>query len=207
MTLQIIDCEQGSAEWFEARAGIPTASRFSEVLAKGEGKTRAKYMRELAAEKHRGYPEPDSYSNAHMERGHDQEGEARALYSITFADGPVTRVGFLRNGRAGCSPDSLVGDVGGLEIKAALGHIQVERISRGTCPPEHVAQVQGNLWISGREWWDFMSYCPDMPPFVIRVYRDEAYIAKLAAAVDAFNEELDALVSSIRGVDQFRGAA
>jgi hypothetical protein len=205
VTLQIIECEQGSEEWRLARCGIPTASRFSDILAKGEGKTRAKYLRELAAETLRGYPEPDAYSNAHMERGHEQEDEARALYALTYA--PVRRVGFLRNGRAGSSPDSLVGEDGGLEIKSALGHIQVERITRGVVPPEHVAQVQGNIWISEREWWDFMSYSPDMPPFVVRAYRDEAYIAKLAAAVEAFNEELDALVSSIRGVDQFRRVA
>ena len=126
MTLHIIDCEQGSDEWRSARCGIPTASRFSEILAKGEGRTRAKYLRELAAERMRGYPEPDSYSNSHMDRGHEQEAEARALYSMTFANSPVRRVGFIHNGRAGCSPDSLVGDDGGLEIKSALGHIQVE---------------------------------------------------------------------------------
>lgn len=206
MTLQIIDCEQGTEEWRNARCGIPTASRFSEVLAKGEGKTRAKYLRELAAETLRGYPEPDSYSNAHIERGHEQEGEARALYAMTYAKGPIASVGFMRNGRAGCSPDALVGDDGGLEIKSALGHIQVERLSRRAVPPEYVAQVQGNLWVSGRLWWDFMSYSPDMEPLVVRVERDEAYIAKLAAAVDAFNEELDVLVNSIRGVDQFRKA-
>lgn len=205
MSLQIIDCEQGTPEWLEARLGIPTASRFSDILAKGEGKMRSRYLRDLAADIIRGYPEPDTYSNAHMERGHEQEGEARSLYAFTYA--PVTRVGFLRNGRAGASPDSLVGDKGGLEIKSALGHIQIERLQRGTLPSEHVAQVQGNIWVSERDWWDFMSYSPDMPELVVRVYRDDAYISNLAKAVDAFNEELDALVASIRGVDQFRAAA
>lgn len=205
MTLQIIDCEQGTPEWLEARLGLPTASRFSDILAKGEGKMRARYLRDLAADIIRGYPEPDIYSNAHMERGHDQEGEARALYAFTYA--PVSRVGFMRNGRAGASPDSLVGADGGLEIKTALGHIQIERIQRGTCPSEHVAQVQGNLWISGRSWWDFMSYSPDMPPLVVRVERDEAYIANLSKAVDAFNEELDSLVASIRSFQDFRRQA
>lgn len=204
MTLEIIDVEQGSDDWFAARMGIPTASRFSDILAKGEGKMRARYMRDLAAEIIRGYPEPDTYSNAHMERGHEQEGEARALYALTYA--PVTRVGFMRNGRAGASPDSLVGDTGGLEIKTAMGHIQVERLNKRGVPSEHVAQVQGNLWISGREWWDFMSYCPDMPPLVVRAPRDDAYIAALAKAVAAFNDELDALVASIRSYGNLREA-
>ncbi len=204
MTLEIIECEQNSPEWMAARLGLPTASRFSDILAKGEGKVRARYLRDLAAEIIRGYPEPDAYSNAHMDRGHEQEAEARALYALTYA--PVTRVGFLRNGRAGASPDSLVGDKGGLEIKTAMGHIQVDRLQRGTVPSEHVAQVQGTLWISEREWWDFMSYSPDMPPLVVRAYRDDAYIAQLAKAVDAFTDELDALVASIRSYGDLRGA-
>jgi hypothetical protein len=80
-----------------------------------------------------------------------------------------------------------------------LAHIQIERLEKGTMPPEHVAQVQGNLWIAEREWWDFVSYCRLLPQFEIRIYRDEAYIAELAKAVDQFNDELAALVEKIRG--------
>ena len=207
MSVEIIDCEQGTEQWLQARLGLPTASRFHEVLAKGEGKTRAKYIRELAAEVARGWPEPDTYSNAHMDRGREQEVRARALYVMSYAKEPVTQVGFLRNGRAGASPDSLVGATGGLEIKSALGHIQVERLNRGACPPEHVAQVQGNIWVSEREWWDFMSFSPDLPPLIVRVQRDDAYCAQLAKAIDAFNEELDSLVNSIRTYQNFRAVA
>jgi hypothetical protein len=138
-----------------------------------------------------------------MERGREQEARARSLYVMTYAKDPVTQVGFLRNGRAGASPDSLVGASGGLEIKSAVGHVQIERLKRGDCPPEHLAQVQGNLWVSEREWWDFMSYSPDLPPLIVRVPRDEAYIAQLAKAIDAFNEELDSLVNSIRTYQDF----
>lgn len=205
MTVKIVDVEQGTPEWFAARLGIPTASRFADVLAKGEGKTRARYLHELAAEALRGAPEPDSYSNAHMERGKEQEDEARQLYAFMTDVDPV-RVGFIRNGNKGASPDSLIGDVGGLEIKTALGHIQVERLKRGTLPAEHVAQVQGSLWVAERAWWDFCSYSPGLPPLIIRVERDEPYIAQLGKAVDAFNEELDALVASLRGRDAFRAS-
>lgn len=204
--IEIIPCEQGSAEWHAARLGIPTASRFSDVLAKGEGKTRGKYLRELAGEIIAGAVEPDTYSNGHMERGKLLEDEARNLYSY-MNDVEPQIVGFIRNGRAGASPDSLIGNVGGLEIKTALQHIQVERLQRGTLPPEHKAQVQGSLWITGREWWDFVSYAPKMPLLVCRVPRDDAYIAELARAVEAFNEELDSVVNSIRGADQFRKVA
>lgn len=196
--IEIISCEQGTPEWFAARVGIPTASRFSDILAKGEGKTRGRYLRDLAAEIIRGTPEEETYTNAHMERGKAQEDEARRLYAF-MADADPVQVGFIRDGRKGCSPDSLIGDDGGLEIKTALGHIQIERLQRGTLPSEHVAQVQGSLWVTGRQWWDFVSYSPGLPPLITRVERDEPYIATLAKAVDAFNEELDALVTSVRG--------
>jgi hypothetical protein len=203
--LEVLDVEQGSAEWHAARCGVVTASRLKDVLAEGDGKMRGKYLRELASERIRGWVE-DGYSNAHMERGHEQEDEARRAFAFEHAITPV-RVGFIRNGRVGCSPDSLIGDEGGLEIKTALGHIQIDRLKSGKLPSEHKAQVQGSLWITGRKWWSFVSYSPDLPLMHARVERDEDYIKRLSDAVDAFNEELDNLVNSIRGVDQFRSAA
>lgn len=204
--MEIITCEQGSSEWHQARAGIVTASRFKDVLAKGEGKTREKYLHELAAELQRGWVEEETFSNAHMERGKVMEGEARDFYALIRQVEPV-QVGFIRNGRVGCSPDSLVGDDGGLEIKSALGHIQVARIRKGELPSEHKAQVQGCLWVTGRKWWDFCSYSEGLPPLILRVERDEEYIASLAKAVEAFNQELDNIVQSIRTYQDFRSQA
>jgi len=204
--LEIIDCEQGTIEWHRARLGIPTASRFADILAKGDGKMRARYLRDLAGEIYTGEPDTEGFTNAHMERGKLWEADARDHYAFTN-DVEPQQVGFIRNGRAGASPDSLIGETGGLEIKTALRHIQIERLQRGGMPPEHKAQVQGCLWITGREWWDFMSYAPGLPPLIVRVPRDEAYIDHLTKAVDAFNEELDALVASLRGVSQFQAAA
>ena len=85
-----------------------------------------------------------------------------------------------------------------MEIKTALPHIQIDRLLRGTLPPEHKAQVQGCLWIAEREWWDFASYWPKLPLFVVRVFRDDGYIANMAGAVDAFNSELAETVEQIR---------
>ena len=204
MTVERFDCIQGTPEWHECRLGLPTASRFSDLLAKGEGKMRNNYLNELAADIYRGFVEMDSYSNAHMERGKEQESDARKLYAFERAAKPEL-VGFLRNGRKGASPDSLIGDDGGLEIKCCIGRIQIERLRRGDLPPEYRAQVQGNLWVSEREWWDFVSYSPALPLMVTRVYRDEAYIANLAKAVDAFVDELSALVDAIRTYDDLKG--
>jgi hypothetical protein len=204
--IEIIDCEQGTPEWHAARCGVPTASRFKDILAKGELKMRNKYLRDLAAETIRGTIKEDGFSSVHMERGKVQEAEARDLYAYMRGVEPQ-QVGFIRNGRAGCSPDSLVGEDGGLEIKTALGHIQIERLQKGTLPNEHVAQVQGGLWITGRKFWDFVSYSPGLPPLILRIERDEAYIASLAKAVEAFNQELDAIVDSIRTYQDFRAQA
>lgn len=202
MSVEIIDCEQSSPEWFAARAGIPTASEFATVMAKGTDRkspsvTRAKYMRQLAGEIITGEPAPEGYSNGFMERGKLLEQEARDLYAFT-RDADPQIVGFLRNGNKGASPDSLIGEAGGLEIKTAIPAVQIERLQRNGLPPEYRAQVQGNLWVSEREFWDFMSYCPKMPALIIRVPRDEDYIRDMAAAVDAFNDELQNLVAAIR---------
>jgi hypothetical protein len=198
--LQIIECEQGTEAWHTARLGVPTASCFATVMAKGKdggaSKTRADYMRKLAGEILTGEP-MDSYTNQHMERGKEWEPDARNLYAFMHDCEPQL-VGFIRNGQKGCSPDSLIGNDGGLEIKAALPHIQVERLLADRLPAEHRAQVQGSLWVAEREWWDFTSYCPKLPIFVTREHRDEEYIAKLSAAVDEFNDELAAMVERIR---------
>ena len=194
------DIEQGSPEWFAARAGIPTASRFSTVMAKGEGKTRAEYMRKLAGEIITGEL-AEGYTTPHMERGKLMEDEARETYAFINSVEPY-QVGFIRSGDKGASPDSLIGTDGGLEIKTALPHIQIDRLERDRLPPEHKAQVQGNLWISEREWWDFVSYWPRLPMLVTRVYRDEPYIKAMSDEIDRFNDEKAALVERIRAYGQ-----
>lgn len=198
--IQILDCPQGSDAWFAARLGLPTASEFKTLLGvkkdAREKVTRQTYMRKLAGEIITGRP-AESYTNVHMERGHEQEDEARQLYTF-MTDAEPQRVGFIRSGQKGCSPDSLIGEKGGLEIKTALPHIQIERLEKNELPPEHRAQVQGSIWIAERDWWDFVSFCPGLPLFVTRVHRDDGYIATLAGAVDEFNAELAELVERIR---------
>lgn len=190
------DLEQGTEAWFEVRRGLPTASNFATIMAKGEGKTRSQYMRKLAGEILTGEL-AEQFSNIHTERGNAMEDEARQAYA--FVEGAeIKRVGFIRNGNKGASPDSLIGADGGLEIKTALPHIQIDRLERDRLPPEHRAQVQGNLWVSEREWWDFVSYWPKLPILTVRVCRDEDFIKEMSDEVDRFNDELAALVEKIR---------
>jgi hypothetical protein len=198
--MEIITCEQGTEEWFRSRMGIPTASEFATVLAKGrsggDSKTRQTYLYKLAGELITGEP-MESYSNAHMERGKVMEDEARSFYEF-MTDAQCERVGFIRNGRKGASPDSLIGANGMVEIKTKLPHLMIETILRGEFPAEHKAQCQGQLWVAEREWIDIAVYWPGMPPFVQRATRDEAYILELSDAVDAFNAELDMIVDKVR---------
>ncbi len=198
--MQIIECEQGAPEWFAARMGIPTASEFSTVMAKGRGggdsKTRATYMKKLAGEILTGKP-MEGFSTAHTERGKEMEPDARNLYAFMHDCEPQL-VGFIRNGQKGCSPDSLVSNDGMLEIKTKLPHLQIEVLLSSDVPSDHVAQCQGQLWVAEREWIDFVSYWPGLPLFVTRSHRDEDYIKALATAVDEFNDELAHLVERIR---------
>ncbi len=196
MTLKIFDCEQGSIDWFRCRLGLPTASEFGSVLAKGEGKTRRSYLLKLAAEVITGEP-GESFTTPAMERGKMMEEEARQLYVFVHDPEMVERVGFIKNGLKGCSPDALLGKGGMLEIKSKRGDLLIDVLLKDEMPPEHKAQVQGALWVAEREWLDFCAFWPGLPLFVKRIVRDESYIATLSAAVDAFNDELALTVERV----------
>lgn len=198
--MEILTCDQGTEEWHRARMGIPTASEFATVMASGksggESKTRRTYMFKLAGEVLTGEP-TESYNNAHMERGHALEAEARDLYAFMTNNTPEL-VGFIRSGDKGCSPDSLVGKVGMLEIKTKLPHLLIDVLLKDEFPAEHKAQCQGALWVAERDWIDIAVYWPGLPLFVKRAFRDEPYIAAMSKAVDDFNGELAEVVERIR---------
>lgn len=200
MPLEIFDCAQGSEDWFRCRMGLPTASKFDAVLAKGrsgaESQTRARYLRTLAAEIITGEP-GEEFSTPAMDRGKAMEADARRLYAFAL-DTPPELIGFIRNGRVGCSPDGLIGADGAVEIKTKRGDILIDVLLRDDVPSEHVAQVQGVLWVTEREWCDLVCYWPGLPLFVKRCYRDGKYIDTLAQEVSRFCEELDATVERVR---------
>ena len=202
-TPEYIDCEQGTEEWLAARAGVVTASVFDVVQMKGRGggvsETRRKLMYQLAAETITGQPCPQWNGNQHTERGKVMEQEVRDLYAAT-SPVPVTPVGFVRRGRFGASPDSLVGDDGLLEIKTKLPHLQIDAVLAGVLPSDHVAQVQGQLMVTGRRWCDFRSYWPGLPELRVRVFPDLAYQSALLRELTTFVAELDALVERLRGM-------
>jgi hypothetical protein len=209
MRLEIFAVEQGTPEWFLCRAGIPTASCFHKVLAKGRGsdesKTRRDYLYQLADEVI--YQDPvESYTNANMERGNVMEAEARSIYALE-QDVMPQQIGFVFNHdlAAGCSPDSFIGRDGMLQIKTSYPRLWVSNVIRDEAPPEHKAQCQGELWVCEREWLDLMIYWPRRKPFIKRVFRDEPYLKDLAKAVTAFNEELGTVVAALRTKNDLLG--
>jgi hypothetical protein len=202
--LQIIDCEQGTPEWYESRRGIPTASEFECLVKRGkDGKpsaTRRTYLLQLAGVVLTGEL-PENFTSVYTERGKRLEAEARDLYAM-LADAEPVQVGFIRNGEKGCSPDSLVGAAGMLEIKTKKPALLIDAILADKFLEEHRAQCQGALWVAEREWIDLACYWPGLPPVIHRAYRDEPYIAALSDAVDAFNEELAQIVERVRAYGQ-----
>jgi len=186
----ILDCEQHSTEWFKGRSAIPTASMFSKIITStGKPSTSATgYMNQLLAEFLVGGPVDQIEQNHWMERGSDMEAQARQAYSLV-SDTDVQEVGFVfrdESRMTGCSPDGLIGDDGVWECKCPKASTMVEYMLGGKLPSKYVPQVQGQLWVTGRQWTDFFAYHPDLPPFRIRVERDAEYCKLLEIAIYKF---------------------
>jgi hypothetical protein len=198
------DLVQGTEEWLKARLGLLTASEMCRIItpttlkAAANDKQRA-HVYEIAAQRISDYVEP-TYIGDEMLRGQEDEIDARDVYREIYA--PTDDVGFITNDRfgftIGYSPDGLVADDGQIEIKSRRQHFQIETISRGAIPSEHVIQVQTGLLVSERSWCDFVSYSAGLPMFVIRaepvpeiqeaiVEAATAFEAKVAEVIDAYH--------------------
>jgi putative phage-type endonuclease len=199
---------QGSPEWFAARLGKVTASRVADVIAKtktGWGASRANYMAELVAERLTG-ASGDKYSNAAMQWGTEQEPEARAAYEFRVGV-DVLQVGFVPHPSlvmAGASPDGFVGDDGLVEIKCPNTATHIETLISQKIPGKYVTQMLWQMACTGRQWCDFVSYDPRLPPsmrlFVKRLERDVDQIQVLEKEVADFLAEVDTKVSQLEAL-------
>ncbi len=198
--MKIIQCEQGTSEWFQARCGIPSASNFDKIVtSKGDPSKQAeKYMFKLAGERITGTQE-EMFQNTAMARGCELEAEARSFYELTN-DVKVEQVGFCMtdDSKIGCSPDGLVGDDGLIEIKCPSMAVHVGYLLDGVVPTDYFQQTQGQLFVTGRKWLDFISYYPAMRPLLVRVERDEGFIKKLETELKVFCERLEEIVNKIK---------
>ena len=196
----ILDVEQGTPQWLQARLGIPTASRFKDILTpktRKYSKASSGYRNELVAEWILGAPLYEQ-STVWQDHGNIMEPEARRFYEFQ-TDRQTREVGFVLNDARtiGASPDALVDPDGGVEIKCRGPKAHVGILLDGGDTAD-MTQVQGNIWICEREWWDVLAYHKGLPHHLERVHRDEEYIADLAAALDQFNDELEEAKEKIR---------
>jgi hypothetical protein len=197
--IPVWDIEQGSESWFQAKAGRPGASSFDRIITtKGEpSKSRKDYIYELAGEKLIGRQEA-GYSNAHMQRGNEMEGESRALFELTTGL-EVRQVGIVyrdESMRVLCSPDGLM-ESSGLEMKNPMLKTAVKYLMMNKLPTDYFCQVQGSMWVCGFETWWFMSNYPGLPPLILKVNRDEKWISKLSVLMNEFLDEMDNVYNEI----------
>lgn len=186
---------QQSEAWFRARLGVLTAgSCFKTIMYGRKDGIRSLVLTKVAERLTGTWQEA---SSASLEWGKQHEDEALSAYR--FRQGvETTEAGLIYHpdsAEIGCSPDALVGEEGGAEVKCPhTSREHVRNLLEGLNWKEYGPQVQGCLWITGREWWDFVSYDPRMPQparlYVQRYYRDEDYIEELAEKVWAVNEQI-----------------
>jgi hypothetical protein len=199
----ILEVEQGSQEWLDARLGIPTASEISCLLVDGKtlppfGAGAMTYADLLVAERFRGVSADDFIGNQYTERGHELEPIVAEYYtSCGYSDDAVSVCGMILNDYMGASPDRLVGDCGGLEIKTITPAKMVTLLRTGKVDKAHLLQVQSTLWVSEREWWDYLVYCDGMPSYYERMYRDDKLISKISERVILFTEMVSEIEQAI----------
>jgi putative phage-type endonuclease len=195
---EIIDCEQGTPEWFAHRIGVITASKFSMlVTSKGE---KSDSMTKLIITKACEIITQEKESTVisyDMHRGIELEPEAKSWFSILHGD--VVKVGFCKKGHYGCSPDGVLssGDAG-LEIKCPKAETHLSYLRAGKLPTQYIQQVQGSMLVTGLKKWWFMSYHPKMKPLIVPVERNDEFCQKLLQAIDNAKQMIDDMVEEYK---------
>lgn len=203
--MRIIECEQGSPEWYMARLGKVSASRIADVTAKtktGYGASRANYMAELLVERLTGQP-TDKYVSDAMQWGKEQEAQARDIYQL-MRNVEVQQVGLVLHptiDMACASPDGLVGNDGLVEIKCPNTATHIQTLLDEAIDLRYIKQMQFQMACTGRLWCDYVSFDPRLPAemqlFIARVERDPKMIAELEAETRTFLAELDATLARL----------
>jgi hypothetical protein len=206
MNFTIVDAPQRSPEWFAARLGLATGSRASDIVAtikSGEAAAKRDYRTQLVVEILTQQMQEEIFTNAAMQRGIDCEPLAFAAYEAQTGT-IVERSGFLAHNtyRAGCSLDGHVdGFTGIVELKCPKSTTHLRYLRAGVVPSEHMPQILHNLWITGAQWCDFVSWDDRFPPafqlFIVRVPRDEKAIAEYEKKALAFLAEVETEVNAL----------
>lgn len=193
---------QGSQDWHEARLGRVTASQIVNVMMAKTTAGYQNYRAQLVCERLTGNP-TEAFTSAAMQHGTDTEPQARAFYELETGF-EVQEVGFIPHPRlemSGASPDGLIGSDGGLEIKCPQPATHIKTLTGAAIDRKYLLQMQWGMACTGREWWDFVSFCPSLPDemqmFRQTVPRDHELIEEITAAVTVFLADVDALCADL----------
>lgn len=203
--MKILPAPQGSVDWMLARSGIPTASEF-DALVTPEFKLRTgdmprTYLAKKVAEAWQGGPLA-GFNVFDMDQGKILETEAVPWFELEYGQ-TVERVGLITtdDGRVGCSPDGLIGDESGIEIKCPEVHTHVGYLLNGWLPKDYAAQVHGSMFVTGRARWKFLSYRRHFPPLLLTIERDEKIQSTLSAALHLFLGKFDAAMAHLTEIN------
>lgn len=205
--MKIITCEQGSAEWYAARIGKPTASMFHKIVTPGGKPSRQApaYMYRLIAEVLLAESMADYLGQVQwMERGKLLQSDAAQQFEFTN-NVTLQEVGFVttNDGRLGCSPDRLIkGRPEAVEIKCPSPWVHLQNLIEGP-GDDYRPQVQGQLLVGEFEAVHFYSYHPRCPPAEILTRRDESFIRFLRVALSCFVEEMDKRLARLRALGAY----
>lgn len=216
----VVNAEQRSPDWFQARAGNVTASRAADFLAKtksGYSTSRKNYLVQLVAERLTGQAQDEGFVSAAMQRGLGLEPQAFATYEAATGQMP-SKVGFLQHVELpiGASPDGVIGDFEGiLELKVPNPATHLGYLRAGGLPADYLPQVSHHLLVSGAAYCDFMSYGPNFPDhlqvFLVRVYRSDvdlvSYEQELRTFLAEVERELTAVQTMVNPIRQWRDIA
>lgn len=206
-----VNCEQGSKEWHNSRAGVITASMFSTVRDKlksgknkgGYKKAAEDYAFRLAIERISGEPLDGGYQTWAMDRGNELEPEARLKHEEVIGM-LIEQTGFVLtdDGLFGASADGFINDDGGSEYKCLVSPERIRSIIVDNDTDEFKDQVQGCMWLTGRKWWDFCLYCPALKEagkelIIIKMVRDEEYITEMETDLLEFNALVESYKSKL----------
>ena len=205
--MKIIDCEQRSTEWFRARCGVVTASEIDALVTPKwkirEGQGVETYLCQKVAEKIMGWSKDvlQPLSAWVVDQGKIVETIAIPWYEFEF-NTKVRRVGFCvsDDGRIGCSPDGILPNGEGLEIKSPQPDNAIRYLLAGKVPDDYLPQIHFSMYVTGFKAWNFCSYSRHLPALVLRVERDEAIQLVLEQALDAFYAKMDAALARIESL-------
>ena len=198
----IDDIKQGTPEWLAEKLGKPSASNIDKIITNDGklSKQREGYLYELAGEVITGRQE-NSFKSAAMEQGTERENESRNFFEF-ISGATIKQVGVIYKDERKlflCSPDGILEDKKeGLELKNPLAKTQIKYLLDGKLPSEYYGQIQMSLYVTGYDYWNFVSYVPGMKPLILRVTRDEKFIKALKVELEIFTQELNKLVEKIK---------